>query len=69
MRFVDRTRPYRKSGGIGHPGICCTFCRGQEMPLFISRGSATPVDDFTESRIRGPVYGSAAGNPGTRRSS
>jgi hypothetical protein len=23
MRFVDPTKPYRKSGGMGHPGICC----------------------------------------------
>ena len=53
MRFVDPTRPYRKSGGMGHPGICCTSCRGQEIPRFISRGSATLVDDFTESRTRG----------------
>jgi hypothetical protein len=35
MRFVDPTKPYRKSGGMGHPGICCTFCRGQEMPRFM----------------------------------
>jgi hypothetical protein len=24
---------------MGHPGICCTFCRGQEMPRFIPCGS------------------------------
>jgi hypothetical protein len=35
------------------------------MPRFISRGSATPVNDFTESRTRGHVFGSVAGNPGT----
>jgi len=45
MKFVDPSKPYRKSGGMGHPEICCTFCRGQELPRFISRGSATPVDD------------------------
>ena len=38
MKFVAPTEPYRKSGGMGHPGIC----GGQEMRLFISRGSATP---------------------------
>ena len=27
MNFLDPTKPYRKSGGMGHPGICCTFCR------------------------------------------
>jgi hypothetical protein len=48
MKFVDPTKLYRKSGGMGHPGISCTFCRGQEMPLFMPRGSATPVDDFAE---------------------
>jgi len=48
MRFVDPTKPYRKSGGMGHPGICCTFCRGQEMLRFLSRGSAPPVDDREE---------------------
>jgi hypothetical protein len=36
----------------GHPEICCTFCPGQEMPRFIPRGSATPVDDCKESRMR-----------------
>jgi hypothetical protein len=35
MKFVDPTKLYRKSGGMGHPGICCTFCRGQEMPRFM----------------------------------
>jgi hypothetical protein len=25
MGFVDPTKPYRKSGGMGHPRICCTF--------------------------------------------
>ena len=34
-----------------HPGICCTSCRGQEMPRFISRGSATPVNDYKERRM------------------
>ena len=24
MKFVDPTTPYRKSGGMGHPQICCT---------------------------------------------
>ena len=51
IRFVERTEPYRKSGGMGHPGIGCTFCRGQEMPRFMPRGSETPVDDFKESRM------------------
>jgi hypothetical protein len=23
MKCVDPTKPYRKSGGMGHPGICC----------------------------------------------
>ena len=23
---------WQESGGMGHPGIGCTFCRGQEMP-------------------------------------
>jgi len=35
MRFVDPTKLYRKSEGMGHPGIGRTFCRGQEMPRFI----------------------------------
>ncbi len=51
MRFVDPTKPYRKSGGMGHPGICCTFSREQEMPRFIPGGSATPVYDCKESRM------------------
>ncbi len=51
MKFVDPTKLYRKSGGMGHPGIGCIFCRGQEMPRFISRGPATPVDGFKESRM------------------
>jgi hypothetical protein len=38
------------------------------MPRFISRGSATPVDDFTESRTRGVGWRCAVGNPGTLRS-
>jgi hypothetical protein len=25
MKFVDPTKPYRKSGGMGHPQICCAF--------------------------------------------
>ena len=25
MRFVDPNKPYRKSGGMGHPGFCCTL--------------------------------------------
>jgi hypothetical protein len=29
MRLVDPTTPYRKSGGMGHPGIWCTFHRGR----------------------------------------
>ena len=52
MKFVDPTKLYRKSGGMGHPGIDCTFCRGQEMPRFLSRGSATPVNDFKESGMK-----------------
>jgi hypothetical protein len=44
MKFVDLTKPYRKSGGMGRPRICCPLCRGQEMPRFIPRtGVATPV--------------------------
>jgi hypothetical protein len=35
------------------------------MPRFISRGSATLVDDFTESRTRGVGWRCAVGNPGT----
>ena len=35
MKFVDPTKLYRKSGGMGHPGIGCTFCLGQEMPRFM----------------------------------
>jgi hypothetical protein len=49
---------------MGHPGICCTFCRGQEMPRFIPRGSATPVDDCKESRMRFVDPPSLTGNPG-----
>jgi hypothetical protein len=25
MRFIDPTKPYGKSGGMGHPPICCSF--------------------------------------------
>ena len=50
-RFVV-SHPSQKTRRMGHPGICCTFCRGQEMPPFISRGSSTPVDDCRESRMK-----------------
>jgi hypothetical protein len=33
MKFVDPTKSYRKSGGMGHPGICCTLCRGEESRM------------------------------------
>ncbi len=25
MKFVDPTKPYKKSGGMGHPQIGCTL--------------------------------------------
>jgi hypothetical protein len=28
MKFVDLTKPYRKSGGMGHPGFCCSSREG-----------------------------------------
>ena len=40
MKFVDPTKPYRKSGGMGHPRICWPFA-GEEQALFsiaLSRG-------------------------------
>jgi hypothetical protein len=37
MRFVDPTKPYRKSGGLGHPGICCTF-QDKECPVSCPAG-------------------------------
>jgi len=44
-RFVV-SHPSQNARRMGHPGICCTFCRGQEMPRFMPRGSTTPVDDW-----------------------
>ncbi len=43
--------PFAKSAKDEAPGDLVR-CRGQEMPRFISRGSATPADDFTESRMQ-----------------
>jgi hypothetical protein len=48
---------------MGHP--LSGTKRSPNKTRFISRRSAAPVDDFTESRTRGHVCGSAAGNPGT----
>jgi hypothetical protein len=62
-------KPWLVFGTAGStPGICCTFCRGQEMPHFIPRGPATPVNDFKESRTQldnATNLGRKSGVPGT----
>ena len=49
MKFVEL---YRKSGGWGTRGFVALSAADKKMPRFISRGSATPVDDYKESRMK-----------------
>ena len=37
MEFVDPTRLYRKSGGMGHPQSCCTFLQRRNPARQFSR--------------------------------
>jgi hypothetical protein len=44
MKFVDPTKPYRKSGGMGHPGICSTSAEDRKCPVpFIDSVFPQPV--------------------------
>ncbi len=45
MRFVDPTKPYRKSGGMGHPRIGCAFRRltSSSLSMALSRSHPTYV--------------------------
>jgi hypothetical protein len=56
--------PFAKSAKGGHPGDLLR-CRGQEMPRFISRGSATPVDDLRKAACSSMAPPSSTGNPGS----
>jgi hypothetical protein len=38
MKFVDPTKPYRKSGGMGHPGICALPDEDRKCPVSYPAG-------------------------------